>query len=142
MDAKDEQLAAAADKGDAKAVRRMLAGCCASPDARDGRANPALVLAAMRGHLEKLKVLHQNGANLEATDEDGWTALIAAASNGEADCTAALLSWGVDVDAADADGGGTRKKKRKKKKKRRKKVDDARQKYYRHFRIRQWGSVS
>eukprot|EP01045_Picozoa_sp_COSAG04_P031859 COSAG04_NODE_6049_length_1422_cov_0.900983_2_plen_201_part_00 len=74
----DEHLAAAASQGGARAVRRWIAEG-ASPDAKHGDGWPAVVLAAIRGRLAMLKVLHQHGAKLEATEpEFGWTALVAA----------------------------------------------------------------
>ena len=54
----------------------------------------------MHGRLDALKLLRRHGANLEATDEDGNTALMKASQNGKANCVEALLEWGADKDAA------------------------------------------
>ena len=71
----------------------------ANPDATDFDGDPALVLAAMYGHLDALKLLRRHGANLEATNSNGSTALMHAAGSGKADCAEALLEWGADKDA-------------------------------------------
>ena len=76
-----------------------------SSDPKNGNGSPALVLAAMNGHLDALKLLRRHGANLEATNTYGQTALILAVRNGKPDCAEALLEWGADKDAADKNIG-------------------------------------
>ena len=51
-----------------------------------------------------LRALVGAGAKLEATDEVGRTALIAAAHDGKRDCVEFLLGAGADVHAADKAG--------------------------------------
>ena len=96
----------AAKKNKLQTMERLLAEG-ASADAKrvlPGEYCPALVLAAMDGHLDALKLLHKHGANLEATNSDGETALMWAAQNDHADCAEALLEWGADKDAGDSVG--------------------------------------
>ena len=79
-----------------------------SADAKNGRGDPALALAAIHGHLDALKLLRKHGANLDATTEyHGHTALMNATSTGNVDCIKALLEWGADKDAAAKRGRDT-----------------------------------
>eukprot|EP01045_Picozoa_sp_COSAG04_P003669 COSAG04_NODE_151_length_22485_cov_15.968552_11_plen_531_part_00 len=104
MSAKDKELAGAATKGKHEDVARLIAEG-ASSDALTSRGWPALVDAAMYGHLKVLEILHGAGANLEAQATNRYgTALMIAALNGHHDCADALLRWGADVDAVDKDG--------------------------------------
>eukprot|EP01045_Picozoa_sp_COSAG04_P008881 COSAG04_NODE_501_length_13363_cov_9.158137_9_plen_1203_part_00 len=103
MSAKETELAQAAQKNELQTMERLIAEG-ASADAKDGRGDPALVLAAVHGHLDALKLLRRHGANLEATDTVGRTALMWAAICGNADCAEALLEWGADKDAASSNG--------------------------------------
>eukprot|EP01045_Picozoa_sp_COSAG04_P028392 COSAG04_NODE_4390_length_2124_cov_3.453333_3_plen_135_part_01 len=84
----DKQLVEAAKGGDASEVGRLLEDG-ADPEAKDEDGRPALVLAAMHGQLDALKLLRQHRATLDATNSYGATALIYAASFGKADCTEA-----------------------------------------------------
>ncbi len=55
--------------------------------------------AAQSGDLEELKKLIKDGADVNAKNNYGWTALIYAAGNGHKDCVAALIAAGADVNA-------------------------------------------
>lgn len=57
----------------------------------------ALMKAARKGHTEVVKTLLENGANINAQDEDGETALIVAAQNGHTETVKILLENGADV---------------------------------------------
>ena len=82
----------------------------------------ALWLAAHYGRAEILKMLLANGAKIESTDnviiiiqsmydgesyfvlsavQDGWTALISAAANGQTEAAACLLQAGAAMEARD-----------------------------------------
>ena len=106
----DEAFAEAVRDGKAPEVKRLLDEGMVSADAKGtdrfgNTESPALCKAAMNGHLDALKLLRRHGANLEATNSLGQTALIGiAAAFGKADCAEALLEWGADKDAADRDG--------------------------------------
>ena len=83
---KETELAEAAMRNELQAMERLIAEGV-SADAKGGFQNgqPALHLAAIGGHLDALKLLRRHGANLEATDSGGWTALMTAAGNGKAE---------------------------------------------------------
>ena len=51
------------------------------------------------GHVDVAKVLIQNGADVNAVDEDKWTALHFAAENGHVDVAKVLIQNGADVNA-------------------------------------------
>eukprot|EP01045_Picozoa_sp_COSAG04_P002555 COSAG04_NODE_93_length_26686_cov_10.174364_22_plen_89_part_00 len=52
--------------------------------------------AAFKGHAGAVSALVRLGADLGAREDDGVTALMAAASNGEVECARALLAGGAD----------------------------------------------
>ena len=107
MEGKETELAKAALDDQLETMERLLAQGV-SAEAKDENGDPAPVLAAMKGHLDALKLLRRHGANLDATDPStGSTALTVAAGNGKADCAEALLEWGADKDAAGKYDGNT-----------------------------------
>lgn len=55
--------------------------------------------SAEKGNLEKLKRKLAEGANIDASDCHGWTAAMLATSGGHADCLAALIEAGCDLEA-------------------------------------------
>ena len=65
---------------------------------------PPLVRAAATGDIEAVRTLLAGGAAPSECDEDGWSALHAAASRGHADVVGALLQGGTDVDQRDDSG--------------------------------------
>ena len=91
----DEQLFSAAYQGDAAAIER-LAGEGASPDAKD-EGDPAVGWAARKGHTAAVEALLRLGADPNATETNGWTALMLAANNGQAECARLLLEAGADA---------------------------------------------
>ena len=54
-----------------------------------------LLAVVTEGNLDKVKLLHQNGANLAATDTDGNNALHVAAEQGNVEVAEYLLKYGV-----------------------------------------------
>ncbi|KAI2492674.1 serine/threonine kinase [Fragilaria crotonensis] len=61
-----------------------------------------LIKNARDGYLDKVRDLLQRGANVNAKDEDGWTALIWASTGGRLELVRVLLNHdGVDVNAKD-----------------------------------------
>ena len=58
---------------------------------------PALLFAARDGHLESVKALLAEGAQVDLTDPDGSTALIVALMNGHWDTARVLIEAGADV---------------------------------------------
>ena len=63
-----------------------------------------IIEAAENGNLEELKKLIKSGADVNAKNEYGNTALIYAAWNGHTDCLSALIVAGADVNAKNNDG--------------------------------------
>lgn len=61
----------------------------------------ALMLAALRGHLQSVTALVAAGAD---TDPEGWTPLIYAAFEGHGEIVAYLLTLDIDIDAQSANG--------------------------------------
>lgn len=66
--------------------------------------NQRLYKAAIIGNKEDVKILIDNGANMEAPDEYGNTALINATICGHTETIKALLSKGVNIDAVNQFG--------------------------------------
>ena len=85
---------------DAEIVRLLLAQG-ADPNARGDWERTALMHANTAA---KVKLLVDAGANVEMKDKEGQTALMKAASNGNADVVTALLENGANVNAADNKG--------------------------------------
>ncbi len=70
----------------------------ANPDEKDAAGRTLLMRAAKNGNEWELKLLLESGANVNLTDEDGWTALMYAVRYSEAlECVDALLDAGADV---------------------------------------------
>ena len=102
---KDEQLAQATWIGDGAAVQRLLREG-ASPNAKVGK-DPAIVIAAHRGHLKILRLLREAGANIEAKNGSGATAIMWACYTGRTDCVRYLIHAGCDLNVADQTDGST-----------------------------------
>merc|ERR1719310_1343396 len=63
-----------------------------------------LRLAAWAGDLATLKRLVEEGVDLEAKDDRGWTALMNAALQGKLDCLELLIAKGAKLDATRSSG--------------------------------------
>jgi uncharacterized protein len=66
--------------------------------------NTALHIASREGHIEIVEMVLEKGANVNATTNDGITALIRASRNKHTEIVAMLLDNGADVNATDEDG--------------------------------------
>lgn len=88
-------------EGSRSALERVLEKGV-SPDARDASGNTPLMLAAVYGDTETMRLLLDRGANANATNNAGATALIRAAFDAEK--VALLLARGADVHARSALG--------------------------------------
>jgi len=64
---------------------------------------PPLLMAARSGYNDILKVLLDHGADIEACDNKGWTALLCAAKQGKTACVATLLDYGANKDHVSKD---------------------------------------
>ncbi len=58
-----------------------------------------LQAASFAGHADVVALLLSAGANVNASDKDGWTALLLASNKGHTEIAGALLSGGADVNA-------------------------------------------
>ena len=102
----DARLWNAARTGDAEAVVR-LAGEGASADAKGGDGDtPAVAIAAANGRARAVRALAQLEADLDARDDYGKTALMAAAEMQHLSCVSHLLDYGADTDLMAKDNDG------------------------------------
>ena len=62
------------------------------------------MMASQQGHLDVVQALLAKGADVNAKDNDGATALMLASQNGHLDVVQALLAKGADVNAKANDG--------------------------------------
>jgi ankyrin repeat protein len=82
----------------------LLAGAVLSQWKKQLRADPSLCDAASVGDRRKLKRLLTGGVDPNSSDEDGTTALMAAAFAGQSDAVRELLEAGADPNAQDVSG--------------------------------------
>ena len=93
-------------RGDADAVRRLLASG-AKPDAnRDQGGGTPLMEAGYRGNVEVMRLLIDRGADVNAeTRQSGYSPLQTAADGGHLDAAKLLVEKGADVRHRDKSGG-------------------------------------
>ncbi|EHA8590586.1 ankyrin repeat domain-containing protein 65 [Cocos nucifera] len=99
----EEGLAAAARKGEARGVQRMIERG-AAVKGRDQHGWTALMRAAFKGKVEVMKALMDKGAEVNARDEEGYAALHCAAEAGQAEAVEALVKRGADLEARTVKG--------------------------------------
>ena len=80
------------------------AGRLATIDTLQGSGMTALMLACLSGRTDVVKLLLEEGADVDKATADGWTPLIIACRNGHTDVVKVLVKEGADVDRATADG--------------------------------------
>lgn len=102
---RDQALLAAAGKGDAAAVRRLLKEG-AAVDARDGSGRTALLVATRGDHVEAARVLIAAGADVNAKDGIQDSPFLYAGAEGRNDILKAILSTGkADLKSTNRYGG-------------------------------------
>ena len=89
----DKQLINAVKSGDLAKVKELLAES-ANPNSKTGGVTP-LVWASYKGQLGIVKLLLDSGANINAQDKDGDTALIAAVFGGKPHVVKYLVAKGA-----------------------------------------------
>ena len=78
---------------------------CSGPNGNPGDTNQDLLEAAMKGDTAAVKTLLTKGADVNAQNQAGGTALMYAATVGHNTTVQALLEAGADVNAKDNEGG-------------------------------------
>jgi ankyrin repeat protein len=96
-------LLEAARRGDADAVRRILAEG-ADPNATDALGRTALHYAARKGYLTIVSALIDDGAILDVKDQEGFVPLHRAVQAGHTDVASILLARGADPSIRTAQG--------------------------------------
>ena len=96
-------LILAAKEGSLGAVKQLLATARRQVNARNIVGETALMTAALNGHLEIVRALLSQGAEV---NQPGWNALIYAATKGDVNIARLLIAYGADVHAT-ADNGYT-----------------------------------
>lgn len=66
--------------------------------------NAAMMRAAMEGRTTTLKILVEEGTDVNSRLLDGWTPLMCSSWNGHGACVKALIELGADIEARGADG--------------------------------------
>jgi hypothetical protein len=92
-------LLAAASRGDASEVRRLIDTGRSDVKEHDGRFRTALHYAAYSGKHDAARVLIEKGADIEARDYWGETPLHAAVTYGRIEIVRLLIAQGADVNA-------------------------------------------
>jgi hypothetical protein len=102
--ARDQQLIAAADRGDLEAVKQLLAQG-ANVRAQDDRGRTALIAAAYRNDLAIADALIQAGADVNVQDKTRQSAYLIATSDGYVELLKRTLQAGADVHRTDSFNG-------------------------------------
>jgi serine/threonine-protein phosphatase 6 regulatory ankyrin repeat subunit A len=89
--------------GHEQAIKILLQNsrCLQAIDVEEADQRTALHIAAFSGHLACVKLLLEQGANVESRDFYGMSPLHLASSQGHADCIGQLLSVGADANSVD-----------------------------------------
>lgn len=103
-EATEQGLIEAAGRGDATAVRQLLADG-APIDARDGRGRTALLAATHANHVETAKLLIEAGADVNARDDINDSPYLYAGARGHLEILRMTLAHGADLKSTNRYGG-------------------------------------
>ena len=98
-EAPDIDIWTAAAEGNMQAIKQHLAAGSDVNAAEPMSGGTPLMVAALVGHSEAVKLLIENGANVDAVNYDGATALLTAAFFCRIEAVKLLLDNGADVNA-------------------------------------------
>jgi len=101
-DKKAEEFMAAVEDGKMAKAERLLESI--NPNHKLGGTAPLLVVAASTGQPPIVKMLLDKGADANATDPDGETALMSAVRSGNLEVVTMLLDKGANIQAKDKKG--------------------------------------
>lgn len=104
FDLKTSPLFLAIEQGSDQAARDALAQDPGQIESRDLDGNTPLVRVGFLGNLELANELLERGADVNAKNDIGYTALHFAAQEGHAAVAKLLLAKGAEVDALDVNG--------------------------------------
>jgi uncharacterized protein len=99
-----DNVARAAAKNDADAVRRLVGGGTGNPNQVDDDSRTAMHYAAINGNLQIMAILIKADAKLDPVDPLGNTPLHLAADRGQTEAAKLLLDAGAGVDVQNKDG--------------------------------------
>ena len=92
----DRELIAAAGRGDAATVEKLIARG-GNVNAKDGKQDSAFLIASANGHTVVVKLTLAAGADLKSTNRYGGTGLIPACHHGHLETVRLLLTTKIDV---------------------------------------------
>lgn len=92
----------AAHFGLEKPMQHLLRNC--KVDTKDGRGWTPFLWVAHQGQKEAMKLLHDNGADIEVKCEEGQTSLMRATEMGTSDVIKLLIEWKANIEARDQKG--------------------------------------
>ena len=85
----------AVNRGDAETLEKLLARGMSADATNDLMGRTPLIVATMNGQVPFVRILLARGANVNATDMEGWTALRYARGFGYADIAELLAGAGA-----------------------------------------------
>jgi uncharacterized protein len=101
---KDEAIRMAVAEDDLEAVERLLREGAEINAVKGEFKTSILMEAAVRGNVGVMKLLIENGADVNMADKDGWTALMGATVQGHLESVKLLLERGAAVNAKNHNG--------------------------------------
>lgn len=102
---REAPLIAAVEAGDSTILELLLkAGADVNRKPQENGPTPLMIAARSGCKINAIRILTDAGAEMEARDAQGMTALMHAAKAGDLNCVNALLRAGADVDATDNAG--------------------------------------